>query len=74
MFSYFTTTEDGAYSAGKSFPSPSGRRGQKAEGDLNSAAQIHVLLHPNTHNYYHRGHKMGLFSSPLQFPLTAAAS
>lgn len=50
------------------------RRGQKSERHLNAVAQIHVLLHCNTHDYYHRGHKMGLFSRLLQFPQTAAAS
>lgn len=50
------------------------RRGQKAERHLNAVAQMHVLVHCNTHNYYHRGHKMGLFSRLLQFPQTAAAS
>lgn len=36
--------------------------GQKAERHLKALAQIHVLLHCNTYDYYHRGHKMGLVS------------
>lgn len=47
---------------------------KKAERHLNAVARIHVLLHCNTYDYYHRGHKTGLASRLFQFLRTAAAS